>query len=101
MNLRHAAALALVGWYLMVPPQAKERELHYMLDTSVALSKWYIFGSYDSAEQCKDDLYRLSKQSYDRFGQDKMVRPETKEEARAAQYVASQCIATDDPRLAK
>jgi hypothetical protein len=23
MNLRHAAALALVGWYLMVPPMYK------------------------------------------------------------------------------
>jgi hypothetical protein len=22
MNLRHAVALALVGWYLMVPPQS-------------------------------------------------------------------------------
>ena len=72
-----------------------------MPDTNVALSKWYILGSYDSAEQCMDDLTKLSKQGYDRFGQDKMANPETKEQARAAQYTASHCIATDDPRLAK
>ena len=83
----------------MMPPEAKERERHYMPDTSVALSKWYIFGSYDSAEQCMDVLTKLSKQGYDRFLQDKMVKPETEEQARAAQYVASHCIASDDPRL--
>jgi len=32
MNLRHAAALALAGWYLMVPPVDEESRL--LIDAS-------------------------------------------------------------------
>jgi hypothetical protein len=37
MNLRHTAALALVGWYLMAPPFniALQR-----IETGAPLSKW-------------------------------------------------------------
>jgi hypothetical protein len=37
MNLRHAVALALVGWYLMVPPFHMEGERH-VLDSGTPLS---------------------------------------------------------------
>jgi hypothetical protein len=29
MKLRHAAALVLCGWYLMVPPTTKNHVVHY------------------------------------------------------------------------
>jgi hypothetical protein len=29
MNIRHAAALAIVGWYLMVPTRRLERKVRY------------------------------------------------------------------------
>jgi hypothetical protein len=44
MKARHAAALALVGWYLMVPPNKNE-------DTP--LSEWIVRRTYDSAEACQ------------------------------------------------
>jgi hypothetical protein len=37
MNLRHAAALALVGWYLMVPPY---NENVFRCDLNAPLTEW-------------------------------------------------------------
>jgi hypothetical protein len=36
MKLRHAAALALVGWYIMTPPLNGEP------DPSMPISRWYV-----------------------------------------------------------
>jgi hypothetical protein len=52
MKLRHAAALALVGWYLMAPPFPKG-EHRYEPDTSVPLSQWIRRASFDSAAECE------------------------------------------------
>jgi len=38
MKLRHAAALAVVGWYLMVPPSKVAGRL--LVDLDAPLSKW-------------------------------------------------------------
>jgi hypothetical protein len=43
-TLRHTAALALVGWYLMAPPSPA---------SSVPLNHWLMIGSFDSADQCE------------------------------------------------
>jgi hypothetical protein len=48
MNLRHAAALALVGWYLMIPPIASNGRV----DSNVSLRKWWKFEIFDSAQEC-------------------------------------------------
>jgi hypothetical protein len=54
MKPRHAAALALVGWYLMVAPQSKSwwtgAESY---DDSAPLSRWTIESSFDSAARCE------------------------------------------------
>jgi hypothetical protein len=47
MKFLNAAALAFIGWYLMVPsdgPNATQTD---------SLSKWQVFRSYDSAEECQ------------------------------------------------
>src|SRR5271169_4331710 len=44
MNPCHAAALALVAWYLMVPPNKKD---------DAPLSEWTISRSYPSADACQ------------------------------------------------
>jgi hypothetical protein len=49
MKPRHAVALALVGWYLMVPPNKNE-------DTPI--SDWIVGHSYDSARACQDALMK-------------------------------------------
>jgi hypothetical protein len=45
---RHAAALALVGWYLMVPPVASNGRI----DASAPLWKWWKFQIDDSEHEC-------------------------------------------------
>ncbi len=87
MNLSHAAALALVGWYLMVPP----RNLHPFVkgdnvDTAAPLSEWTHLASSDSAKECE-----ARKAEY--FNTVAHV-PDMAQAAADAE-----CIATDDPRL--
>jgi hypothetical protein len=63
MNLRHAAALALVSWYLMVPPWTAGHDGRpiqpLVADSYAPLSKWATEGSFDSAADCGLTLYRL------------------------------------------
>ena len=53
MKPRHAAALALVGWYLMIPPSST-------LPTGVAykepLRNWKIVRGFETADGCADFL---------------------------------------------
>src|SRR5208283_1686320 len=48
MNPRHAAALALVGWYLILP--SPEMATAKKMDSS--LSRWSRLGVYASADEC-------------------------------------------------
>src|ERR1700686_5499604 len=62
MKPRHAAALALVGWYLIVPPKSCKRA---ELDANFSL--WKIYNSYDMAAQCRaarDDLQGIWVSTY-------------------------------------
>jgi hypothetical protein len=99
MNPRHAAALALVGWYLMVPPMTgsadRDRVVrHPIVEMTAPLSEWETEGSYDSAKECRgaiqDNLQFIAHRHF-----------ETVDEQNAAntQSQLGQCVATDDPRL--
>jgi len=77
---RHAAALALVGWYLMVPPMGYK-------GNQAGLYGWYIVHSYDTAQACEEapangetDLPPLPS-------------------GRKVKWAGSICVASDDPRL--
>jgi len=55
MNPRHAAALVLCGWYLMMPPP-------YWSKTNprtAPLRQWTVFGRYDSARECSDERTKM------------------------------------------
>ena len=91
MNLRHAAALALVGWYLMIPP----RDVNHKVRFDWPLNLWTVYKAYDSADQCN---------KFKEFLQEGIDRPETKKKFSFADSLShdihdSQCIASDDPRL--
>jgi hypothetical protein len=115
MNLRHATALTLVGWYLMTPPSLKPSDNA----DNPPFGRWSILQSFDSATACERarnrTTTRASKQPVNGEGQ-------TKEDVKMAnkmiaKYVspsstpipfkatamnanlAALCIATDDPRL--
>ena len=64
MNFRHAAALALVGWYLVVPPDRCEDKTRSDLDIcdqvsnlEAPLSAWFrTWPSYATAQDCEKAL---------------------------------------------
>jgi hypothetical protein len=77
LKLRHTAvALALLGWYLMMPPQTRTWWIGAQRsDDAAPLSRWTNAQSFDNAAKC--------------------------ETARLATQVqaGALCVATDDPRL--
>jgi hypothetical protein len=83
MKLSHAAALALVGWYLMAPPVHAP---NHKVDFHAPLAKWTILGSFDKAEDCEMADLRLRQ------------TPQTTK-GLSVWEAADLCIATDDPRL--
>ena len=89
MNGRYAAALALVGWYLMVPDSTDlQRQLNPETKKYEALAppirEWSINQSFDTAAECE----AVIKESTQRAQKD---CPDC--------VVLAKCIATDDPRL--
>lgn len=108
MNVRHAAALALVGWYLMVPPASDWTRWQQTLASTkpqqgggdydvfgffgAPLLKWKQQGEFDSQTDCE----KARQQLRTRDGTDANQSPRN-----AKQYTADHawCIATDDPRL--
>jgi hypothetical protein len=58
MNLPHAAAFALVGWYLLVPPALDLRNPStqtpgLFVDPSAPLLKWDTLATYESKAECE------------------------------------------------
>ena len=51
MNSRHAAALALIGWYLMLPPVNSDGRTQ----KDAPLWRWYIFSSYETKQACEKE----------------------------------------------
>jgi hypothetical protein len=92
MNPRHAAALALVGWYLMTPPYAVDsagRAIPGTINTKAQLSDWLAYNHvFDSLGEC--DKERRANPS---FFKDDPVRYQANKTAL--------CVRTDDPRLPK
>jgi hypothetical protein len=98
LSLCRAAALALMGWYLVVPiPQmnlATGEPIPNTVATEMPLKYGDIEESFDSAKDCKA-AQRALWESH---------RTETYHHPHSYRYLAdaaSQCIASDDPRLAK
>jgi hypothetical protein len=90
MNLRHAVALALVVWYLMLPPAHMH---HGMLAfrQNAPFTRWTRGGRFDNEAACRDVIASVSKMRGPfENGQQAYV---------AAQTAAGRCVASDDPRL--
>ena len=121
MKPRHAAALALVGWYLMVPPMVHKEDWQDWKNgrgvSTTPLSAWFTWNWFDTADACT----KQREAEIDRFGTDQLNAYHEWLAGRApsddlleewaytysidsAMYDAfnrSQCVATDDPRLAE
>jgi hypothetical protein len=54
MKLRHTAAFALAGWYLMSPPVMRIPRRGSIVNHDAQLRYWKIRGSYESSDDCDD-----------------------------------------------
>jgi hypothetical protein len=88
MNLRHAAALALTGWYLLMPPIQGWKEAGGI--GPPPLGVWTQDGEFDTAAECKQALEKSLK--FDPLGRPLKGPP-------TIEMLSQRCIATDDPRL--
>lgn len=86
LTIRHTAALALVGWYLMVPPLSADKQI----DLDAPVPQWEIEESYDSAQECREaKLWHVEHPGSAAPGYGALNQ----------RNGYAQCIATDDPRL--
>jgi hypothetical protein len=98
VSLRHAAALVLVGWYLMAPTAFNDNA--YMYDRSLPLSKWKILASFDSASDCEKtqgtELRQLDRTLYTIKDINKLKDQDkwTPAQRNAFLFLMSQCVAT-------
>jgi hypothetical protein len=95
MNLRHATALALVGWYLMCPPPDDSTFPSFALDVDAPVSKWWRAKSFDTAADCQEDLRRENRE----HAAEAVDHPTNLRERTALALKLGECISTDDPRL--
>jgi len=94
MKSRHAAALALVSWYLIQPRYGLDGRL---LD-SAPLANWKIYDTYDSHEACaqvRNQMITIARE----FMIDQEKRTELGGAPQAAVLLAASCVSSDDPRL--
>ncbi len=98
MNLQHATALALVGWYLMVTPLSNK---HGPNGKAAPLIYWEHPYTFDSRHDCETAL-AAAHVSEARGMADVSLRTGLSEQESLAIPMDSIdwfCIATDDPRL--
>ena len=81
MNLRHAAALALAGWYLITPSGS---------------STWQIIGAFDTAAECEKTRSEALKTTPG-YAATNPASPEGWIALGLA--LAAECVSDDDPRL--
>jgi hypothetical protein len=88
MKLRHAAALALVGWYLIGPP-LKAAVKPPMVDWNARVSTWLPMEFFDTSADCQKEI--------------EAVKPRAEERARQTHSELPRdpflCLGEDDPRI--
>ena len=93
MNLRHAAALALVALYLMVPPYSERPIPPKDLPP---LSKWSIYHRYNTLDECRQVRSEITSGLLQDSPPDFLQRFGNNFKSA---FARAKCVATDDPRL--
>ena len=105
MDLRHAAALALMGWYLIVPPGSCKPEWVSQgkpLPCAAPLSEWIVALSFSHGDKC--DAERTAHIS---IGEQEMADANGSDDKQLVdstrkiywRALTERCVSTDDPRL--
>jgi hypothetical protein len=95
MKISHAAALASIGWYLMVPPLAGRNG---PIERGSLLAKWETWFAFDTATECEARVKALEDSAFGRL-KAQPVASATKQRISDLQTVSARCVASDDPRL--
>jgi hypothetical protein len=99
MKAYHAFAVALVGWYLMVPPLPAD-STKGLVDFGAPLSTWFLSQGFDTAKECE----HARKKTYVEAEREERKIPlsqlRTSPRLPAIiQEMFNSCIASNDPRL--
>ncbi len=93
--IRHAAALALVGWYLMVPPLANAP---WKVSTEAPISQWQVYRTFPSENEC-EKFQSAARAKYEPTSDAELGTIKKGTQAFARQMTFAECIASDDPSL--
>ena len=101
LHSRHLAALALVGWYLMMPPDSAK--IPHDVDSDTPISRWVVVTSFDTEDNCEKALGDIQNSEQDPVTLDKTGRLKRLDKHDAAlgkaRAVNAACVASDDIRL--
>lgn len=102
MKPHYAAALALVGWYLILPPMnptsanlRRSMDGAWWTDIRAKLKDWQIVESFDEAADCEIARYKTIEDS----GKHRRRLGSGYQRAFRIAESQAQCIASDDPQL--
>jgi hypothetical protein len=97
----HLAALALVGWYLMMPPDSPK--IPHEVDTNTPIARWITITSFDTEDKCEKALTDLQNSEQDPITLDKTGKLKRLQKNDAAlgkaRALNAACLASDDIRL--
>jgi len=98
------AALALLGWYLLIPPVFSPMGGHprSFNDLSAPLNRWNIWASFDSEISCRKEKQHLRTEAPIRlkFGREHPDQDQNGNIIAVAEaWQFAECVARDDPRL--
>jgi hypothetical protein len=102
MKLRHAGALSLVGWYLMLPPlqfvgPANDPYSLAIVDGAAPLSRWRPMMTFKTLQECDNFSPRLARNMRKSV---KTERDKKDVETLIGIWLGKyQCVATEDSRL--
>ncbi|MGA9725586.1 MAG: hypothetical protein WBQ86_24225 [Candidatus Binatus sp.] len=99
MNPRHAAALALVVWYLMVPPDQPNLGDTVQWVSRAPIRDWEIIQRFDATSACEKRKHEIISDAIHAIKDDAKAKDA---DAVLSDYAISNnatCVSRDDPRL--
>jgi len=101
LHSRHLAALALVGWYLMMPPDSAK--IPHDVDSDTPISRWIVVTTFPDEDTCEKGLTDIQNSQQDPVTLDKTGRLKRLQKNDAAlgkaRALNAACLASDDIRL--
>lgn len=94
-NLEVAAAVVLIGWYLMIPPP-RQIDRQFQINYTAPIEKWVQLRLFDSQSECEAARSAYAKNPPGGIADMLSSKPEER-----AVMQAARCIAASDPRLAE